>query len=215
MKINKKDIKVNFHSSICLHGDIYIDPLNIKKKVGNAKLVFLTHTHWDHLDEKSIKNICNENTIFVCTKDAKTQLLKIGVEEENIIVIKPDVNLSIAGVEIETFPAYNIGKKFHTKRNGWVGYKITIDGTTYLICGDTDVTEELIKMKTDVLFVPIGGTYTMDAKEAAMLANIIKPKLVVPVHYGEVVGGKEAEKIFVKNLNKDIECLILLKGEKI
>ena len=212
MNKNKKDIKVNFHSSICLCGDVYVDPLNIKRKVANAKLVFITHTHWDHLDERSINNVKTPQTLFVCTQDAKAQLLKIGVEEENIIVIKPYVNLSVANVGIETFPAYNIGKEFHPKKNGWVGYKITIDGVSYLICGDSDVTKELKKMSADVLFVPIGGTYTMDAKEAATLTNLMKPKLVVPMHYGEVVGGKEVEKIFLDNLSKEIECLTLIKG---
>lgn len=215
MNLNKKDIKVNFHSSICLKGNIYIDPLNIKRKLSNAKLVFITHTHWDHLDEKSIKNVKSAETLFVCTQDAKVQLLKIGVEEENIIVIKPDVTLSVADVRVETFPSYNIGKEFHPKKNGWVGYKITIDGVSYLICGDSDVTKELKKMSADVLFVPIGGTYTMDAKEAATLTNLMKPKLVVPMHYGEVVGGKEVEKIFLDNLSKEIECLTLIRGEKI
>ena len=81
-----------------------------------------------------------------------------------------------------------------------------------MICGDSDVTKELKKMSADVLFVPIGGTYTMDAKEAATLTNLMKPKLVVPMHYGEVVGGKEVEKIFLDNLSKEIECLTLIKG---
>lgn len=42
-----------------------------------------------------------------------------------------------------------------------------------------------------MLFVPIGGTYTMDYKEAADYTNSIKPKYVIPIHYGTIVGKKK------------------------
>ena len=44
-------------------------------------------------------------------------------------------------------------------------------------------------MKTDVAFVPIGGTYTMDVDEAAGFVKAFAPKLAVPFHYGFVVGS--------------------------
>lgn len=58
----------------------------------------------------------------------------------------------------------------------------------YYIAGDTDITEENKKVKCDVALVPVGGTYTMDFKEEAMLINEIKPKIAVPIHYGSIVG---------------------------
>ena len=49
-------------------------------------------------------------------------------------------------------------------------------------------------MRTDVAFLPIGGTYTMDPGEAAGLARSISPQIAVPMHYGFVVGSpKDAE----------------------
>ena len=62
-------------------------------------------------------------------------------------------------------------KPFHPKENGWVGYIIELDGIRYYIAGDTDITEESKKVKCDVAFVPVGGTFTMDYKEAANLIN--------------------------------------------
>ena len=81
-----------------------------------------------------------------------------------------------------------------------------LDGESFVVCGDSDVTDELKKVKTDTLFVPIGGFYTMDASEASALVNITKPKIVVPMHYGAIVGGKEDEKKFLEGLDKEIEC---------
>jgi len=42
----------------------------------------------------------------------------------------------------------------------------------------------------------------MNAKEASELTNIINPNLVIPVHYNDIVGNKEDEKIFLKGLKK-------------
>ena len=46
------------------------------------------------------------------------------------------------------------------------------------------------KIKTDIALLPVGGTYTMDAKQAAEAANTIKPKIAIPMHYGDIVGTK-------------------------
>ena len=48
----------------------------------------------------------------------------------------------------------------------------------------------LLKMSIKLTLVPIGGTYTMNAKQAAGLINEIRPDVAIPVHYGSVVGGK-------------------------
>ena len=66
-------------------------------------------------------------------------------------------------------------------------------------------------MKCDVAFVPVGGTYTMDYKEAAQLINEIKPKTAVPTHYAAIVGTKKDGKNFAKLLDSDIECKIYIK----
>lgn len=65
-------------------------------------------------------------------------------------------------------------------------------------------------MICDIAFVPIGGTYTMNFKEAANLVNEIKPKIVVPIHYGEVVGTKQDAEKFKSILDKKIECVIMI-----
>lgn len=93
------------------------------------------------------------------------------------------------------------------------GFKVTIRGVTYTICGDTDATDELKTIKTDVLLVPIGGTYTMDAKEAALLTNIIRPKLVIPTHYNTIpqtATKKQAEPEFKSNLDPSIPLKFLI-----
>ena len=122
----------------------------------------------------------------------------------------PNNNYIIDNIKFNTIPSYNLNKNFHPIDNNWVGYVIEIDNIKYYIPGDTDLTEETKEVKCDILFVPIGGTYTMDYKEAASLTNTIKPKIVIPMHYGRIVGNKEDADKFKELVGNDITCKIMI-----
>ncbi len=206
-----KNVKVLYHASIVLYDNIYIDPYKIENETHNAKYLFITHSHYDHFSIEDIEKVRNEDTIFFVTPDCKEKLLEIGVDEKRIVTVAPDEMYKFNKIEVQVIPAYNIDKEYHKKEYGWVGYLIKINGVTYYITGDTDANEEIQNIKCDVLFVPIGGTYTMDYKEAANFTNIIKPKYVIPIHYGTIVGKKEDGIEFAKLLDTKIECLIFNK----
>ena len=206
-----KGIEVLCHSSIRFNKDIiiYFDPFKIEKNYNDADIIFITHDHYDHYSEEDVAKVVKKDTVIVAPEDLLTKLLKKGFEKENIITVKPNENHAVKGLEFQTIPAYNIDKQFHPKINNWVGYLVEIKGITYYIAGDTDITEENKKVKCDVAFVPVGGTYTMDYKEAAELINVIKPKVAVPIHYGSIVGTKEDAINFSKLIHSEIECTIL------
>ncbi len=207
-----ENIEVLCHSSIKINKEkvIYIDPFKIDKDYKDADIIFITHDHYDHYSEEDIDKIKKENTIIVAPEELITKLLNKGFQKNYIITVKPNKKYQVEGIEFETIPAYNIKKQFHPKENEWVGYIIKLNGIKYYIAGDTDITEENKKVKCDVAFVPVGGTYTMDAKEAATLVNEIKPKIAVPIHYGSIVGTKEDAINFLKLLNPEIESKILI-----
>lgn len=206
-----KNVKVLYHASIVLYDNIYIDPYKIENETHNAKYLFITHSHYDHFSIEDIEKVRNEDTIFFVTPDCKEKLLEIGVDEKRIVTVAPDEMYRFNKIEMQVIPAYNVNKEYHKKEYGWVGYLIKINGVTYYITGDTDVNENIQNIKCDVLFVPIGGTYTMDYKEAADYTNSIKPKYVIPIHYGTIVGKKEDGIEFAKLLDTKIECLIFNK----
>ena len=205
-------ITVNCQSSIKLVDNkvIYFDPIK-QSESHDADYIFITHTHWDHFSKEDIINVKKDSTIIIGPDDIEKECLEIGFSKDNIILVKPNSNISLSNIIVETFPAYNLNKKFHPKENNWLGYRITINGITYYIPGDTDVIPELDNLKVDVCFVPIGGTYTMTAEEAAKFINKIKPKKVIPIHYGMVVGKEEELLTFVNNVSKDIEIEQLIK----
>ena len=76
--------------------------------------------------------------------------------------------------------------------------------------GDTDRTIETDMVKTDVCFVPIGGTYTMNVAEAIDYINELKPKKAIPIHYGSIIGRKELADEFKNRVDKEIEVEIMI-----
>jgi len=203
-------IKINCHSSIKIEKDkiIYIDPFRINEVPHDADYIFITHSHYDHFSTQDILKVAKIDTIFVSVQDTKSSLELMGIPEKQIIIVEPNNKYEIDSIKFETVHSYNINKNFHPKENNWVGYIIELNETKYYIAGDTDNIEEIQNIKCDVALLPIGGTYTMNAKEAAELANKLDTKIVVPTHYGELVGNKEDLNEFIKLTHKEIKVLI-------
>lgn len=208
-----ENIEVLYHSSIRINKEkiIYIDPFKINKNYNDADIIFITHDHYDHYSEKDIDKVINENTTIIIPDELLTKLLRKGINKNAIITVEPNEKYMVQGIKFETIPAYNTNKTFHPKKNGWVGYIIIINGIRYYIAGDTDITEENKQVKCDVAFVPVGGTYTMDFKEAASLINEIKPKIAIPIHYGSIVGTEQDAIDFIRLLHPEIKGIILMK----
>jgi L-ascorbate metabolism protein UlaG (beta-lactamase superfamily) len=174
---------------------IYFDPFKLSEHLPKADIIFITHGHYDHFSVEDITRIKKDSTIIVATKDVTS---KIG---KGTVTVIPGKNYTVGSLKILTVPAYNLDKKFHPKGNDWVGYIITLlnDQKIYH-AGDTDFIPEMRKVITDIALLPCGGTYTMTAQQAAEAANIFKPKVLIPMHWGEVVGSKadaeEVKKLF-------------------
>ena len=200
------NISINCQSSIKISDGltIYFDPYDIKEKINNADYIFITHSHWDHFDLDSINNLVNEKTIII----GPSSVIEKLDSSYKTLEVKPENIYNLNNISFMTVPAYNIDKEYHPKDAGYVGYIVTLNNTTYYIAGDTDVLDELKVIKADVIFLPVGGTYTMTREEAVELANTIKPKYAIPIHYGLAVGDELDAKYFVNNIDKEIESKI-------
>ena len=204
------NIKWLGHSTIKLLGNriIYIDPYNIKDELHDADYIFITHSHYYHYSEVDLKKCLKEDTKVIVTTDLLDKVINLGLSENNIISVLPNNIYSLEDLNFRAIPSYNINKNYHPKSNNWVGYVINYNKVTYYVAGDTDNTPEAQKVKCNVAFLPIGGTFTMTAEEAAELANIIKPKIVIPIHYGTIVGTMDDAITFKNLVNEDINCEI-------
>ncbi len=203
-------ITVNEHSSIRIAGEktIYLDPFHIGNEPHDADIICITHDHYDHFSPDDIRNVMTESTLFAAPLKMKSAFAKLGISEDRVTLLAPGETADIAGIKTEGVPAYNIAKPFHPKMNKWLGYVLTVGGKRIYYCGDTDNIPEIRTVRCDVICVPIGGTYTMNAKQAAELVNAIRPETAVPVHYGSIVGTAKNADQFAAGVDKDIKVVI-------
>lgn len=200
------------HNSIKLLKEgkvIYIDPYKIDNNYNDADIIFITHSHYDHFSKEDILKVRKDTTKIVVTEDLYSDSISLGFSEQDIFKVLPGNNYVIDGINFSTVASYNTNKDFHPKENGWVGYILILNNSSYYIVGDSDITDEAKVVSCDVLFTPIGGTYTMNYEEAAEFTNIISPKVVVPVHYGVIVGEKEDAYKFKDLIDSSIVCEVM------
>jgi L-ascorbate metabolism protein UlaG (beta-lactamase superfamily) len=175
---------------------IYIDPWKLPPDSPKADVILITHAHYDHFSQEDIAKVRKESTVFFAPKDVAYQI------DANVIVTSPNQMYTVGELKVKTIHAYNIGKQYHPKQNNWVGYVLTLSTEQKIYhAGDTDFTPEMRTVVTDFALLPCGGTYTMTAKEAAEAANVFKPRAVIPMHWGDIV-GTQADAEDVKKLFK-------------
>ena len=177
------NIKVFKHSSVRIN-NIYVDPYKIDYDYKDAKYIFITHNHYDHYSLEDIEKIINEDTIFVLPLSMKNDYKY----NNKAIFVEPNKEYKVDNLILKTIPMYNIDKSFHKKDFNWCGYNIRIDNVWYYFVGDSDYIAEMNNINCNVIFIPIGGTYTMDLSEAINCLENINYDYVIPYHYGSIVG---------------------------
>ncbi len=166
-------------------GAIYIDPFQLKGAPPKAALLLITHDHFDHYSPEDIAKITSPSTKVCAPLSAAQQM-----NREDVIVMEPGMAVEpLPGIKVRATASYNLNKAFHPKLSGWVGYIVEVDGVSFFHCGDSDFIPELIGLQVDIAMLPVSGTYVMTAEEAAEAALAMKPKVVVPMHYGAIVGN--------------------------
>ena len=199
-------MEVIHHASIRLEEGIilYIDPYDIIEEKHDADYIFITHDHYDHYDEESIEKVRKSSTKIIvplCLKDKGYDL-----------VVEPNKEYVLDNLSFQTISAYNTEAAFHPKEANYVGYNILLNGLYYYIMGDTNRTAETDKVHSDICFVPIGGTYTMDVEEAVAYIDMVQPMMAIPIHYGKIVGNLSLGDEFQRKV-KNSKVILMIKGE--
>lgn len=178
------------HSSFIIKDGrvIYVDPWNVGTKE-KADIILITHDHYDHCDPGTIRRISSPDTTVVAPYSCKSKLA--AKDFPDVRWVRPGDSLEVKSVKIEAVPAYNITRSFHPRTNANVGYVVTADKMRIYHAGDTDFIPEMKSLSSiDVALLPVSGTYVMSAEEASEAANSFRPKKVIPMHYGSIVGSR-------------------------
>jgi len=124
-------------------------------------IILVSHDHYDHNSVKS-------------------------VEKEESIVVKDETEKTVLGVKIRGVISFH-DESAGRKRGENIIYVFTMDNISFCHLGDLghELDEGAVRQigDVDVLFIPIGGNFTIDAEKAWNVINGIKPKIVIPMHY--------------------------------
>lgn len=151
-----------------------------------ADVVVTTHEHSDHFDEVSLRPLSERpNVVFAGPTSCRERWLAMDLPGERFLRLDQGESCDIAGVRlIATYAEHGSGD-----RDDAIGVIIEYDGFRLYQVGDSEYSDRLANsvrdLQPDLLTVPINGRLgNMNAYEAAMLTEAVKPRVVIPMHYG-------------------------------
>ena len=174
-----------------------------------ADLILITHEHGDHLDPEALKALTGPETRLVANRASaekmsgadgipEPEVMSNGESRIFVFDARPESRVMPGDVIVESVPAYNTTpgrEKFHPKGNG-NGYVLTLDGLRIYIAGDTEDIPEMADLKDiDVAFLPVNQPYTMTPDQSVHAAQIVRPKTLIPYHFGETDLGALPERL--------------------
>lgn len=214
--INFETIKIEWlgHAGFILTNSanqrVCIDPFQVEgSSYDPVDVIISTHEHGDHCSVEDMNKFLSPDTEVIGISMAKDQLSTL--ECKTVHYVKPGDNVTIKGIDFNIVPAYNINKfrsegvVFHPKEDMKIGVVVHLDGYKIYHTGDTDNIPEMSDIKPDVALLPVSGTYVMTAAEALEAAKILQPKLVVPMHYGAIVGDQSMAEKFKGSADVPVE----------
>ncbi len=193
---------------------IYIDPV-VDPSLGPkglplADVILVSHWHHDHCSINTIKKIQQDSTVMLGTRETAAELL--GVQ-----ALTAGDERDFDWLSVKAAPAHTIRKPGGHTEGYTLGFVLTLENKKLYYTADTDFLEGMEKIKAEVTIIPVGGTYTMGAKEAAAAIRIMQPKYAVPMHYGRMVGVQDDAELFKElvEAQTDTKVIILKEGESV
>ena len=167
--------------------DPYHSSFGLKLPKASADIVTISHDHDDHNFFEAVSGTARRNKPFVISKPGEYE---------------------VAGVSIFGLPSFHDASKGRERGKNII-YVIEQDGLKLVHLGDLGhfLDDELLEEinGVDILFVPVGGVYTLNAKQAAEQVNKIHPKITIPMHFkmGKVTLDVAPVDDFLKELGEE------------
>ncbi len=216
------------HAAFLLEGSkkVIIDPFITGNPMAPVKVeeidvdyILVTHGHGDHVgDAVEISKRCNapivciyELSVLLGRKGAETIGMNIGgtarFEGLEVTMVKAVHSADVVGEEI-------------VSAGDPAGFVVRMDGVSVYHAGDTDVFMDMQLIgelhKPKVALLPIGDFYTMGIDGALKAIELIKPKMVIPMHYNTFPPIKQNPEEFKERASElGVEVVILNPGESL
>lgn len=182
------------HSSFKIRGKqttVVTDPydsktVGVKFPATAADIVTISHEHADHNDRAGITG--------------------------TVVIISGPGEYEIKGVGITGIPTFHDAQSGKERGKNTI-YRIEMDGITLVHCGDLghvldDHQKEMLD-DVDIVFVPVGGHYSLAPSAAVSVITALEPRIVIPMHYHtpqlnqEAFGMLQPVTAFLKEMGKE------------
>lgn len=201
--------------------------------LGKVDVLLVTHGHWDHITDGPALAKLNDIPMYA-PGDLNNALTTLGVLPERQLPrfnksgrLSPVPGIHFTAVRAEHSSIYvwknpATGKDETHPGGEPIGYIVEMEnGFRIWHMGDTGLFGDMKWIaehyKPDLVLLPIGGRFTMDAADAAYaLRELVKPRYAIPMHYRATPGAKTPPEQLVEALGASATRLILMKpGEKV
>ena len=172
-------------------------------------LILCTHWHDDHICPESIPRLATHfpSVKFVVPNRSIDILTGWGISKDRIIPMMGSDSATVEGIEIHAIPAAHEELDINEDGAWYLGYVLKFDDSTVLHMGDSrpypgwHSAFEMASDHYDLIFACINGNDNLRHDEAVDLAMVLKPKLIVPMHYGMDPGNTVDPQIFVDEIS--------------
>ncbi|WP_048151364.1 metal-dependent hydrolase [Palaeococcus ferrophilus] len=181
----------------------------------DADLILVTHAHGDHIGD-AVAIAQRTGAKIVAIYDIANYLVE---NNEGITTIGMNYGpTEVDGVKIVQVPAWHSSSDGKYSIGNPCGYIVEMDGVKIYHAGDTFVFSDMALFNElygpiDVALLPIGGHFTMGPKEAAKAVELLKPRKVVPMHYGTFPPIEKDPEEFKRLVGEKAEVVILNPGD--
>ncbi len=170
--------------------------------IAKPDVVLVTHLHGDHAGD--VVDICRKTgAVLGVVVGAAEVLQSSGVPQTQIL---NGIGFNIGGTVEVKGAKITMTEAFHTTEGGApTGFIITFpDGFTVYHAGDTGVFANMAVWgelyDIDLALLPAGGVFTMDPRQAALAAKMLRAKAAVPMHWGTFPLLEQSPDAFLKEL---------------
>jgi L-ascorbate metabolism protein UlaG (beta-lactamase superfamily) len=184
--------------------DPYLDP-HSSVRLPKAHFILISHWHPDHCTRESVQKLMDDDTIIIGTAEAAREF-------NGAIPMRAGEKRQFGNLTIKAMPARTLHHAGGHSEEGFViGFVIESEKKKLYYTSDTDPLPEMVGLMPDVVIIPVGGSTTMGAQEAAKAVSAMQAKIAIPAHWGTTTGTRDDAELFKEYVETGNQRVVILE----